>query len=137
MVRRMKHADEQTQRVYVRSVKNTAQDHYQQDLLTPVWSPPAYLYNLYIGDMSAKIAGAKLPRRLNFVRRRLIFVGLQYNSCFVTLLASISFMWLLDFLENVCTPSYQYLNLHKGYEMVQESARRELSMQRIHLVQSN
>ena len=119
-------------------MKKTAQNDYQQDILTPVWSPSAYLYSLFNGDMCAKIAGVKLPKRLNFVRWRLICVGPQYSSCFMSpLLARISFMWLLDLLENLCTPSYQYLNLHKGYEMIQESARRELSMQRIRLVQSN
>ena len=50
MVRRMKHADGQTQLVhFVPSVNKTAQDHNQQDLLTPVC-----IYNIYAGDSAHK-----------------------------------------------------------------------------------
>jgi hypothetical protein len=52
--------------------------------------------------------GAGLPWWRNFVRRRLIFVGRQYVTCFVTFLTPRILRRLPDFLKNFCTPHMNY-----------------------------
>jgi hypothetical protein len=68
------------------------------------------LYRVHISisrfpqDRGVQIAGVRAPWRLNLIRCRLIILGSQYGTCFISV-----FRRLIEgasgFLENLCTPA--------------------------------
>jgi hypothetical protein len=66
----------------------------------------------------AEIQGARSPSPLNFALWRVIRVGLQYGSCFVTL-------WRFEvaprFSENLCTPVLLYFLFLRKISLEEQS----------------